>query len=120
MLPHSLRPTSAYKLVWNKMSITENMAKLAVSGYVEEDQYLATAQATKRNLESTVSVNPDDVVLEIGCGVGRVGMVIAPLCKHWIGCDVSSNMLKHARKRLTSYTNVSFIEISGFDLKTSP
>lgn len=99
------------------MSVTEDMAKLAVSGYVDEDRYLATAQATRRNLESTVGIYAGDVVLEIGCGVGRVGMVIAPLCKHWIGCDVSSNMLKHARKRLSSNTNVSFIEISGFDLK---
>jgi ubiquinone/menaquinone biosynthesis C-methylase UbiE len=99
------------------MSVTEDMAKLAVSGYVDEDRYLATAQATRRNLESTVGIYAGDVVLEIGCGVGRVGMVIAPLCKHWIGCDVSSNMLKHARKRLSSNANVSFIEISGFDLK---
>lgn len=99
------------------MSITEDMAKIAVSGYVDEDRYLATAQATRRNLESTVGIYSNDVVLEIGCGVGRVGMVIAPLCKHWIGCDVSSNMLKHARRRLSSYNNASFIEVSGFDLK---
>jgi ubiquinone/menaquinone biosynthesis C-methylase UbiE len=117
ILPHSSRARSAYKVVWNKMSITEDMAKIAVSGYVDEDRYLATAQATRRNLESTVGIYSNDVVLEIGCGVGRVGMVIAPLCKHWIGCDVSSNMLKHARRRLSSYNNASFIEVSGFDLK---
>ncbi len=93
------------------------MAKLAVSGYVDEDRYLTTAQTTKKSLESTVGIYPDDVVLEIGCGVGRVGMVIAPLCKQWIGCDVSGNMLKHASNRLSAYENVSFIELSGFDLK---
>jgi ubiquinone/menaquinone biosynthesis C-methylase UbiE len=110
-------PRSAYKTVWNVLSVTEDMAKRAVSGFVEEEKYFATAEETRRSLESTVGLKPDDVVLEIGCGVGRVGMVIAPLCKRWIGCDVSSNMLKHATKRLSQHKNVSVMEVSGFGLK---
>jgi SAM-dependent methyltransferase len=111
---------NAYKSVWNDLSDTEDNAKLNISGYLDEDQYLATAQATKRILESTVGIRPDDEILEIGCGVGRVGAVIAPLCKHWIGCDVAGNMLKHAAKRLARHDNVSFIEISGTDLTPVP
>jgi len=107
---------SEYKAVWNELSDTEDRAKMHVTGFVEEDQLLVTAEATKRDLEATVGIKPDDEVLEIGCGVGRVGMVIAPLCKRWIGCDVSSNMLRYASKRLSQYKNVSFKELSGFDL----
>lgn len=108
---------NAYKSVWNDLSDTEDKAKMHVSGYLDEDQYLATAQHTKRILESTVGITPEDEILEIGCGVGRVGAVIAPLCKHWIGCDVAGNMLKHAAKRLARHNNVSLVEISGTDLR---
>jgi SAM-dependent methyltransferase len=113
----AFEPRSAYKSVWNELSNTEDRAKEHVSGCVDEAQLVATAEATKKILGETVGISLVDEVLEIGCGVGRVGMVVAPLCKRWIGCDVSSNMLKHAAKRLSRHDNVSFIELSGFDLK---
>ncbi|OGX11547.1 MAG: hypothetical protein A3K11_12660 [Nitrospirae bacterium RIFCSPLOWO2_12_FULL_63_8] len=103
--------------MWNELSDTEDRAKLHVAGYVDEDRLLATAEATRRDLEGTVGITRDDEVLEIGCGVGRVGMVLAPLCKRWIGCDVSRNMLKYAAQRLGLYRNVILIEVSGFDLR---
>lgn len=115
--PDNGKSRSEYKSVWNDLSDTEDRAKMHVSGYVEEEKYLVEANKTKKSLDSTVGIKPDDEVLEIGCGVGRVGMVLSPLCKRWIGCDVSGNMLKHAAKRLSQFKNVSLIEISGFDLK---
>ncbi|HLA00876.1 MAG TPA: class I SAM-dependent methyltransferase [Thermodesulfovibrionales bacterium] len=111
---------SEYKAVWNNLSDTEDRAKMHVSGYVEEEKYLHAANETKKSLDATVGIKPDDEILEIGCGVGRVGMVLAPLCKRWTGCDVSGNMLKHAAKRLSKFKNVRLIEISGFDLKPVP
>ena len=114
---HKGKSRSEYKSVWNDLSDTEDRAKMHVSGYVEEEKYLHAANETKKSLDATVGIKPDDEILEIGCGVGRVGMVLAPLCKRWIGCDVSSNMLKHAAKRLSKFKNIRLIEISGFDLK---
>jgi SAM-dependent methyltransferase len=110
-------PRSAYKTTWNDLSTSIDRAKMNVTGYVEEDRIQASAEVTKNALLTTVGIDSDDVVLEIGCGIGRVGRVIAPLCKEWIGCDVSTNMLKHATERLRDYTNVRFIELSGYDLK---
>jgi ubiquinone/menaquinone biosynthesis C-methylase UbiE len=57
------------------------------------------------------------VVLEIGCGIGRVGKLVAPLCQKWIGCDVASNMLLLAAERLRDLPSVELKEISGYDLK---
>ncbi len=45
----------------------------------------------------------DDDVLEIGCGVGRVGVALAPCCDQWIGADISSQMLEHAKKTCLSF-----------------
>jgi ubiquinone/menaquinone biosynthesis C-methylase UbiE len=55
-------------------------------------------------------------VLEIGAGVGRVGMVLAPICKGWIGVDMSENMLRHIERRLAGLTNVRTVATNGFDL----
>jgi ubiquinone/menaquinone biosynthesis C-methylase UbiE len=109
-----------YKSTWNVLSQTMRQATLHVIGDVGENEIRATAQETRKILESSVGIRPDDVILEIGCGIGRAGQVMAPLCKQWIGCDVSVNMLKHAKRRLKSCNNVKLIEISGFDLSPIP
>lgn len=108
---------SAYKAVWNQLSTTRQMAIAHVIGNVAEPEIRRAAEDTKHWLHVSVGIKPDDVVLEIGCGIGRVGEVLAPLCKEWIGCDVSPNMLGHARERLSSMGNVRFVELSGFDLQ---
>jgi SAM-dependent methyltransferase len=62
------------------------------------------------------------VVLEIGCGAGRVGTKLAPLCGQWIGADVSTNMLAFAREGLaeSGHRNVSFVHLNGVDLAGVP
>lgn len=109
-----------YKVTWNALSQTIRQATLHVIGDVGENEIRVSAEETRKALETSVGINPDDVILEIGCGIGRVGQVLAPMCKQWIGCEVSPNMLKHARCRLESLSNVKLIEISGFDLCPVP
>ena len=118
--PKKIELRSAYKTVWNDLSDTKSRAKLHVLGSEREQDVLATAAVTLKALESTVGILTNDTILEIGCGVGRVGQVLSPLCKLWIGCDVSSNMLNHARKRLDQFNNIKLIELSGYDLKPVP
>jgi SAM-dependent methyltransferase len=105
-----------YKAVWSTLSQTLRDATIHVQGDVSDDEIRGAAAQTRQWLEETVQITPDDVILEIGCGIGRVGQALAPISKRWIGCDVSPNMLEHARKRLAAYPNVELIEISGFDL----
>jgi SAM-dependent methyltransferase len=107
---------SDYKSVWNNLSGTVDDAKMVVIGSVDENAFLNTAQGTVGELENTVGVRPSDIILEIGCGVGRVGASLAPRCAKWIGCDVSSNMIEYSKIRLNAHQNISLIEISGFSL----
>jgi ubiquinone/menaquinone biosynthesis C-methylase UbiE len=106
--------------VWNALSDTESRAKLHVMGSELEEDFIAAGIVTRDVLRKTVGINPYDTFLEIGCGVGRVGYAIAPLCQKWIGCDVSANMLAHAKRRLQDFPNVSLVEISGYDLQPVP
>ena len=107
---------SEYKKVWSALSTTEEQAKLHVIGVTEEAALQSTGEETLRLLQDSVGIEKDDGVLEIGCGVGRVGKVVAPLCRKWIGCDVASNMLSLTAQRLSDLSNVELVEISGYDL----
>jgi ubiquinone/menaquinone biosynthesis C-methylase UbiE len=109
---------SEYKALWNSVSVSEDAAKMAVSGDVDEDNYKRTGQHTVGMLQDCVGIRPDDVVLEIGAGVGRVGAFLAPQCRQWIGTDVSENMIKHMKRRLSGFKNVRIIETNGFDLRS--
>ena len=111
---------SEYKSVWNAVSVSEDDAKRAVSGYVDEELYRATGEDTANVLQQLVGISLEDVVLEIGAGVGRVGAVLAPICKEWIGVDVSENMLSHIKRRLANFKNVRTVPTNGFDLSEIP
>jgi SAM-dependent methyltransferase len=105
-----------YKEVWNAVSSSVDEAKFAVAGYTDEDEFTRAAEATLGVLGDTIGIGPDDVVLEIGAGVGRVGALLAPLCKKWIGADVSENMVAHASRRLAEHRNVETVTLNGWDL----
>jgi ubiquinone/menaquinone biosynthesis C-methylase UbiE len=111
---------SEYKKVWSGLSTSEDQAKLHVIGVTDEAALRATGEETLRFLEQSVGIGKDDVVLEIGCGIGRVGTLVAPLCRKWIGCDVASNMLALAAERLKDLPGVELKEISGYDLSGVP
>src|SRR5262245_4438550 len=58
----------------------------------------------------------DDVVLEIGCGVARLGKEVTPSAREWWGLDVSANMVAIARDRCRELPNVRFFVGNGRDL----
>lgn len=109
-----------YKANWNHLAETEESALLHVAGYTDEAKLKEATDITIEMLRITVGINPTDEFLEIGCGVGRVGKFLAPKVKRWIGCDVSENMLGHARQRLAGLNNVELVPISGYDLRPIP
>jgi ubiquinone/menaquinone biosynthesis C-methylase UbiE len=105
-----------YKSTWEPVSTDAISAALSVAGYADEHELRRTADITVQTLQGTTTLRTDDVVLEIGAGIGRVGPAIAPLVRRWIATDVSSNMLRHARERCAGLDNVEFVELSGWDL----
>lgn len=48
-------------------------------------------------------------VLEIGVGTGRLALKVAPLCKSFLGIDISPKTVKRARENLSKYNNVSLV-----------
>ncbi|HEU5001803.1 MAG TPA: class I SAM-dependent methyltransferase [Actinomycetota bacterium] len=53
-------------------------------------------------------LTPDLTVLDLGCGVGRIALYVAPLCRTLWVVDASSGMLSMARERLKDQENVRY------------
>src|SRR5262249_4119403 len=91
---------SDYKGVWTALSRSLSSAKMHVSGTEDEATIETSGVGTSQFLLDHVGINSTDIVLEIGCGIGRVGKCLAGRCRRWIGADVSPHMLAFAAERL--------------------
>jgi ubiquinone/menaquinone biosynthesis C-methylase UbiE len=109
---------AAYGQVWNSPDVSGSLtsARTSVAGTADLQEYERSGDATAGDIVEYAQVTPTDTVLEIGCGTGRIGVKLAPRCGHWIGTDVSTNMLGHAREALGDRQNVSFVHLNGVDL----
>jgi SAM-dependent methyltransferase len=75
----------------------------------------------RRNLDAVLAavgadVQPGDVVLDIGCGVGRLTRVLAERAAHVHAIDVSAEMLEQARELNGHLTNVTWHHGDGTTL----
>ena len=116
----TLGDRSAYKATWQQLAASARDAKMAVAGYADEDQLDVSGRHTVDLLDQLVGIEPSDVVLEIGCGVGRVGKILSARCSKWIGTDISGRMLEVAAERLRGCPNVELIELSTVGLGEVP
>jgi SAM-dependent methyltransferase len=84
-----------------------DVARFWAAGERDLDAVLAAAGA---------AVQPDDVVLDIGCGVGRLTRVLAGRAAHVHAIDVSAQMLDQAREHNAHLTNVTWHHGDGTTL----
>jgi SAM-dependent methyltransferase len=76
----------------------------------------------RRNLDTVLelvgaSVEPGDIVLDIGCGVGRLTRVLAERGRHVHAIDVSAEMLAQARELNAHLENISWHQGDGATLQ---
>jgi SAM-dependent methyltransferase len=76
----------------------------------------------RRNLDAVLElvgaeVRPDDTVLDIGCGVGRLTRVLAERSRHVHAIDVSAEMLAQARELNAHLQNVTWHQGDGTTLR---
>lgn len=62
-------------------------------------------------------LHPQQDVLDIGCGIGRMDRHVAPRVRRLVGLDVSGEMVARARVRLADLGNVEFVEGDGTSLR---
>jgi SAM-dependent methyltransferase len=87
----------------------------------DDEEFFATAAGVVRKLESGLGrLRARDAALEIGCGPGRL---MRPLSRHFgeiHGVDVSDEMIRLARERLSDIPHAHPHHNSGSDLSLFP
>jgi len=106
-----------YKTLWDAKASTPLGAMLAVDGSTKEDVVRLTGAYSARQVAAALDLQAGDRVVELGCGIGRIGRELAPRVAHWEGCDISANMLSVARERLAPFANVGLTELTRSNLK---
>ncbi|MBS0558083.1 MAG: class I SAM-dependent methyltransferase [Proteobacteria bacterium] len=109
-----------YKDFWDDKASTTTGAFIAVDGSANEQVLALTGAYSARQITAALDLGRADRVLELGCGVGRIGGLLAPGIAHWEGADISANMLGVARKRLAAQANVGFTELVRTSLRPLP
>jgi ubiquinone/menaquinone biosynthesis C-methylase UbiE len=116
----ALGERSAYKKVWDRQAEDFEVASLAVVGDQGTTSLDSMARWSIDQLKRTAGIEPHDVILEIGCGIGRVGKLLSEECLHWFGADISGGMLRHAASRLKDRPNITLVELSTVGLQEFP
>jgi len=109
-----------YKDCWNDRAKSQEAAIAAVDGSTDETIVQHTGRWAAQQVKAALDIQAHDHVLELGCGVGRIGRELAPFCSHWTGIDISENMIRHAAERLAERKNVSFHRLTRTSLDMLP
>jgi len=110
------RMPSNYKDCWNNRAKSQEAAIAAVDGSSDETIVQHTGRWAARQVRTALDIQAQDQVLELGCGVGRIGRELAPFCREWTGVDISENMIRHATERLAQLPNASFHQLTRTSL----
>ena len=111
------RSRGDYRQVWDGVARNMNEARVSVAGYSDDAEWERTGLESTELLVRVCNIVATDVVMEIGCGAGRIAHTLAPRCAKWIGGDVSVNMLGHAAEALQGVPNIELVALAGSDLR---
>ncbi|MCB1633656.1 MAG: class I SAM-dependent methyltransferase [Xanthomonadales bacterium] len=94
-----------YKDFWNHQARDRLNALLAVDGSGDETVLRCTGAYTADQVALALDLQPTDRVLEVGCGVGRIGRELAGRVAQWHGVDIAEKMIDVAHERLADLAN---------------
>lgn len=108
--------TTTYKDFWNRQASSAESAISAVDGSQSEDVVRHTGRWSAAQTLAALDISETDDVLELGCGIGRIGRELAPHCGSWTGVDIAENMIRYAGERMAHLDNVHFQQLERSDL----
>lgn len=111
-LAETARKNRGYKQAWEAVGKDAGWTFTMMNGSPDEATLQRTGGDMARRLVDALALTREQRVLEVGCGVARIGRELAPLVGHWHGVDISDPILKIAARRTAQLPNVHFHELS--------
>lgn len=105
------RRSGGYRGAWEAIGKDTSWAFTMMNGSADEEGLRRTGSAMAERLRRALVLDRQQRVLELGCGVARIGREIAPLVGQWHGVDIAPALLKIARGRTAHLPNAHFHEI---------
>lgn len=119
LLPEHLRRRLGglrYAGLW--MPRSEEQARRYILNESDPDEFDRSGEEAAGRLAPFLT--PQSVALDLGCGIGRVALHAAPLCRTLWAVDASPLMIRYARLRLADVPNVRFARSHGTTMPDVP
>jgi ubiquinone/menaquinone biosynthesis C-methylase UbiE len=98
---------SSARFSWELVGLSRALTMEAIlRGFSDEQEFWKTGEQDASRLLRFI--DDSSIVLDVGCGIGRVMKFIAPNCREIIGVDTSSLILRRAKRELTNFKNCHF------------
>jgi ubiquinone/menaquinone biosynthesis C-methylase UbiE len=105
------------KQAWEYIGQDADVAFLMMSNSKDEASLQTSGRRDAEWLRQSLRIESQHQVLEVGCGVARIGRELAPSCAEWWGCDISSSIIRIARRRTAHLNNVHFQVLDDCSLR---
>lgn len=105
---------SGYRRFWEEAAAVD-----AIRAIADQDTDESFEVSGKSDADRVYELLPDSdaVVLEIGCGIGRVLQHLAGHYREVHGIDIATEMVEQGQRRLAHLPNVQFHQGNGYDLE---
>lgn len=101
-----------YGSLWSPTDETE--ARALILNETDPEVFESSGQRQAEDvIRPLLAGDGTDVVLDLGCGIGRVARYVAPMCRRLWAVDASDEMLRHAARRLSGLGNVRVARCTG-------
>lgn len=101
------------EIFWQNQRTNEDIMKTAIWNAKNEEEFNKHTERDTNFIKDHLSVNKDDVVLDFGCGKGRLIKPLSKYCKNIVGLDVNQSAISESKVYLEGIENSSCYEIPG-------
>jgi SAM-dependent methyltransferase len=116
--PFPDRAVEDWSAAYDRMARTSPEASVALYSFGNPDLLTAATAEVVAYLSALGFIGAERKLLEIGCGIGRFLEALAPKLALAVGCDISVEMVRHAKHRCGRFSNVLIVQSCGRDLAT--